>query len=172
MSTRITENVSAIVDEGVGIVQPRLKLMPPKDMSPFQENVKALAVYLRDARTSLGLSLKDVADIARKKNTPVSSQNIQQYETGDTPNPSLFVLVCIANGLSKPVREVISVALGEPIEETPAFKKSEFGSLYESHKHLPSTEQRFQKRVLQMLERENNRILKQLEESDDPLLEK
>ncbi|SMB80332.1 transcriptional regulator, XRE family [Hymenobacter roseosalivarius DSM 11622] len=69
----------------------------------------ALGAHLRRLRKARGWSQQVLADVA-----DVTKKTIYRLETGQT-SPTLDVLVCLAEGLEMPLRELVDFALPEPL---------------------------------------------------------
>jgi hypothetical protein len=160
MSTVFSEQQTAIQERHFAIVPDLdIKPMPPSSNRPLQEFV------LRVMREN-SLSYPDVERMARRRGGTIGKSSIQSIAKGETENPGINTLVELAWGLSRPVEEVVSVALGNHVADSASFRKSDFANLWDLYQELPAGEQRILKRYLQMMEREMRRVLMQLTESD------
>lgn len=154
------EKSNAIREGDFAIVrEPDPKPMPDQANKPLQDYV------LRLMREN-SLNYPDIERMARRRGGTIGKSSIQSIAKGETENPGINTLVELAWGLSRPVEEVVSVALGNHLTETSIFRKSDYANLWDLQQQLPTTEQRAMKRYLQMMEREMRRVLMQLAESD------
>lgn len=104
------------------------------------------------------LTYPDVEKMSRRRGGTIGKSTVQQIAKGQTTNPGILTLRELAWGLSCPIEELIAVALGQRAD-TVAFEKSEFANLWEMFRQLPTHEQRFVKRILQMVDHEIRRLL-------------
>lgn len=134
-------------------------IVPRSAQEPMKTPNNPLQDYVLGVMRENSLSYPDVERMARRRGGTIGKSSIQSIAKGETPNPGINTLVELAWGLSRPVDEVIAAALGVPIVESNSFKKGDFGNLLDLYQQLPSGEQRFFKRELQIMEREMRRIL-------------
>lgn len=125
-------------------------------MSTTQEN---LSEYVQRIMRENALTALEVKRVSQRRGGEISRANVQAILQGKTPNPGIITLRDLAWGLSRPVEEVLAHALGLPPTENAAFLKSELANIWELSKHLPIAEQRFFKRLLQMIEHDLRRVL-------------
>lgn len=160
------EKVNGMPEGNFGIVQtPDPKPMSSAPSKPLQDYV------LRVMREN-SLSYPDVERMARRRGGTIGKSSIQAIAKGETVNPGIFTLVELSWGLSRPIEEILGVALGSSIAESVGFRKSDFGNLFDLYQELPAGEQRAMKRFMQMMEREMRRVLMQLAETDQLQLQK
>lgn len=155
-ATIFLADVAVIPAEDFGIVrEPSNNPMPA-------EPENALADYVRRVMQENGLSAEAVSKLAKRRGGSLPRSTVQQIVLGGTPNPGVHTLKLLAWGLSRPVEEVIAVALG-----TPSVQSSDFANLEELYRQLTLPDQRGVKRYwLQVMEREMLRLLKQQAETD------
>lgn len=166
MSTVISENLNGMPEGRFAIVRkPDPSAMPDPENTPLQDYV------IRVMREN-SLSYPDVERMARRRGGTIGKSSIQSIAKGETENPGIYTLVELAQGLSRPIEEVISVALGNHLTDTAGFRKSDFANLWDLYQVLPAGDQRVMKRYLQMMEREIRRVLMQLAETDQLVLQK
>lgn len=140
----------------LAIVQP-LQKSADSPMSPPRNN--ALQEYVLKVMSDEGFSFQDIETEARKKKGRISRGTVQSIASGETKNPGIFTLANLALGLNKPLEELIMTTVGSYLSDPAAFDRSELGSLWELTKQLPPNEQKFVRRLFQMVEREVRRLL-------------
>ena len=80
---------------------------PPRPDDDLTKQPGDLGQYLRDARTALGLSLRDVEEATGHE---VSNAYVSQLETGKVKKPSPHVLYALSLALSVPYDELMQRA--------------------------------------------------------------
>lgn len=141
MSTTFREKLSTIVEADCEIVE-------------FPMRRRTLAEYVDQVMIENGDKPKDVEARSKRAGFPISDAQIGKILLERVKNPGILTLRALAKGLGRPIEEVIAAALGDLATENSAFKDSDFADLAVIYKDLPGTEQKFYKRVLQMLRRE------------------
>lgn len=141
VSTTFREKVTTIVDEDCEIVQ-------------FPMRRRTLAEYVDQVMIENGEKPKDVEARSKRAGYPISDAAVGKILLEQTKNPGILTLLALAKGLGRPVEEVIAAALVELPSESAGFKESDFASLWEIYRNLPTGEQKIFKRYLQMLRRE------------------
>lgn len=141
MSTTFREKLTTIVEADCEIVE-------------FPMRHRTLAEYVDQVMIDLGEKPKDVELRAKRAGFPISDAQIGKILLEQVKNPGIFTLRALAKGLGRPIEEVIAAALGDLASDSAAFKDSDFADLALIYKDLPNGEQKFYKRVLQMLRRE------------------
>jgi len=148
------------VDDAV-ITAPRFVIVPPpKNKVMANESDNPLSEYVRQVMRDNGLSAEAVAKTAKSRGGEIGRSTVQQIVQGKTPNPGIFTLQDLALGLSVPLEELLTKALGRRVGETQGPAATEFATLADLYRQLPLPEQRAVKRYyLQALEREMRRCL-------------
>lgn len=141
MSTTFREKLSTIVDSDCEIVE-------------FPMRHRTLAEYIDQVMIENGDKPQHVEARAKRAGFPISDAQIGKLLLEQVKNPGILTLRALAKGLGRPIEEVIAAALGELPTDSPAFRDSEFADLAAVYRELPNGEQKFYKRVLQMLRRE------------------
>lgn len=119
----------------------------------------ALAVYVRRVMKENNLTVYAVEKQARKRGGTMGKSTVDAILQGRLNNPGIFTLQELAWGLSRPVDELLGVALGIPVAEGVGFKKSDFANLYDMYTQMKKPDQRFFDRTLEMMDREARRLL-------------
>lgn len=138
------------------IVRPAEKLSNPT-MPDATEN--PLQAYVLRVMQENNLSFQKIEDNAREEGGTLGRATIQQIANGKTTNPGIFTLVELANGLKRPLEEVLKITLGDLLLDPSVFDKSYAGKVWKLADDLPPAEQKMFRRYLQIIEREILRVL-------------
>lgn len=155
MQDLFSEKSAAITDEGFCI------LPHPTEMATPTMETSALADYLRRVMMENDLTNVAVQNQSRKRGGTLGKSSVDQILQGRTLNPGIFTIQELAWGINRPVEEVLTAALGMPLAESSAFRKSDFANLWDIYRQLPTSEQKVFKRLLEMFYRELVRAMKQ-----------
>lgn len=141
MSTTFGEKLTTIVGDDCEIVE-------------FPMRYRTLAEYVDQVMIENGDKARDVEARSKRAGYPISDAQIGKILLEQVKNPGILTLRALAKGLGRPIEEVIGAALGDRASENPVFRDSDFADLAIIYKDLPNGEQKFYKRVLQILRRE------------------
>lgn len=161
LSTAFSEKSNGITEGDFGRLRgSSLELQMPKK---FVEN--PIPDYVQSVNQDPKLTYEEIARVANRLGGEISKTQAQAISSGSTDNPGVRTLASLAIGLGKSPSDFVRVALGEEVTETNAFRKSEFGVLWELYQSLPPGEQKIMKRFLQIMRREMLRVLKRPDDS-------
>lgn len=150
------EKVSAMRDEDFRILPLSQEPMSTAEEKPLD----ALAAYVRKVMRENNLTVYAVERQARKRGGTLGKSTVDAIVQGTLKNPGIFTIRELAWGLSRPVEEVVSVALGTLTSDTAGFKKSDVANLWEGYTQLiKKSDQRVIERIFEMLDREIRRLL-------------
>lgn len=150
-----TENLSLKRDGDFDI----LRESQNHPMESSEEQVRALAEYVRKAMMEDGLSVYAVEKEIRRRRGTMGKSTVDQILQGKIKNPGIYTLRQLSWGIFRPLDDILDIALGRASGEATGFTKSELGNIYELGKTLPLPEQRMFKRFIKMLVNEMQRVL-------------
>lgn len=118
--------------------------------------------YVNRIMDQSGMTHGKVAMRAQKLGYKLSHGYVHNIARGTVDNPSLALIQALAAGLGRPEDEVIDVFRGKQLQDEAGFKSSWFARLWGEYKELSDADQKDMRIVLEMLQREIQRRLENI----------
>lgn len=130
LSTTFSIYETEISLRGSGMLRGPMARRPSK-AEIAKEIPKEMGNFLESSRLRQGLTLKRVKEIAEEDfRFELGATTVRDTENSVSANPGIKTIEGIALALGEDPLSVIAMALDEPLENSPGFKRSQFASLY------------------------------------------